>query len=454
MPNVNPYRHHSKRLLSLGLPLVGGHLAGFAIHMSDTIMLGWYSVEALAAGVLGSTFFFVLFIFLSGFGQAVMPVVASAEASGETRQVRRVTRMAMWLSILTGLAALPLFIYSSAILERLGQPDVVAALAAEYLTIAGLGLIPALLVQVFRSYLSALERTQVVLWVTVAALIVNILVNYALIFGNWGAPELGVRGAAIASVIVQVVSIIGVAIYSAIVTSEHELFVRFWRPDWEAFGSIFSLGWPIGLTALSEVGLFAASSVMMGWLGTLPLAAHGIAIQIASIFFLVHMGLANAATIRVGQAAGRKDVDAVKQVIISANGLSAVFAVVSIMIYVTFGAQMIGVFLDPSEPSRAEVIQIGTVLLMVAALFQLADAGQVQALSHLRGLQDTRVPMLMAAFSYWVVGMPTSYVLGFVLNGGGVGIWTGLTIGLLCAWALMGTRLYRMVFSPVHRVIG
>jgi MATE family multidrug resistance protein len=159
------------------------------------------------------------------------------------------------------------------------------------------------------------------------------------------------------------------------------------------------------------------------------------------------MGLANAATIRVGQSAGRQDNSAVKQVIISANGLSAIFAVVSIAIYVTLGPQMIGVFLDPGEPSRIEVIEIGTVLLMVAALFQLADAGQVQALSHLRGLQDTRVPMLMAAFSYWVVGMPVSYALGFVFGGGGVGIWIGLTIGLLCAWALMGGRLFRMVFS-------
>lgn len=441
------------RLLSLGIPLVGGHLAGFAIHMSDTIMLGWYSVEALAAGVLGSTFFFVLFIFLSGFGQAVMPVVASAEASGQTRQVRRVTRMAMWLSILAGVLALPLFLWSDAILDMLGQPPDVAALAGDYLRIVGYGMVPALLVMVFRSYLSALERTQVVLWVTVLALLANILVNYALIFGNWGAPEMGVRGAAIASITVQIVSIVGVAVYAALVTPEHELFVRFWRPDWEAFGTIFSLGWPIGLTTLSEVSLFAASSVMMGWLGTLSLAAHGIAIQIASIFFLVHLGLANAATIRVGQAAGRKDRGALRQVIISANMLSLAFALISIVIYLTLGPQMIGLFLDPGEPSRAEVISIGAVLLMVAAAFQLGDAGQVQALSHLRGLHDTRVPMVMAAISYWGVGLPASYALGFVVGWGGVGIWAGLTIGLACAWVLMGGRLYRMVFSSRATVL-
>lgn len=446
MTDQQTYGYHARKLLVLGLPLIGGHLAQFAIHMTDTIMLGWYSVEALASVVLGSTFFFVLFIFGSGFAMAVVPAVASAAASGEDRQVRRVTRMAMWLSILFGLVSMPLFFLSEPILRALGQPVEVAANAGLYLSVAGFGMIPALLVMVLKSYLSALERTQVVLWITVLAALANVVVNYALIFGNWGAPELGIMGAAIASVIVQLISIIGISVYAAWATSEHELFARFWRPDWEAFGSIFQLGWPIGLTTLSEVGLFAASAMMMGWVGTIDLAAHGIAIQWASLAFMFHLGLSNAATIRAGQAWGRKDFAALGKVTVSTNLLSGLFALIAVALFVFFGAWLVGLFVDPTDPVRPEVIATGTTLLLVAALFQLADAGQVQALGLLRGMHDTRIPMVMAAVSYWVVGVPVSYLLGFVLNLGGVGIWFGLTFGLACAWGLMGWRLVRLAF--------
>ncbi len=446
MNAVQRYLRDARELLTLGLPLIGGFVAGFAIHMTDTLMLGWYSVDALAAGVIGGAFWFVLFILGSGFGSAVMPVVATAISAGEPAQVRRGTRMAMWLSILFGCLILPLFYWSEPILRLLKQPPEVARLAALYLPIAGLGMVPALLVQVLRSYLSALERAQVILWITVAALIGNIIVNYALIFGNWGFPELGIQGAAIASVFVQLVSVLGAALYSALVTREHALFARFWRPDWEAFRNIFSLGWPIGLTALAEVGLFNAAAVMMGWVGTIPLAAHGVALQIAAIFFLVHMGLAQAGTVRVGQARGRNDDAGLRRVIVVANITSGLFALAVIVLYLTAGAWMIGLFLNPDDPVRPEVIATGIVLLYVAALFQLADAGQVQALSLLRGLQDTRVPMVMAAVSYWLIGLPISYVLGFPVGMEGVGIWIGLTLGLTAAWAMMGWRLYRLAF--------
>lgn len=431
----------------LGLPLVGGHVGQFAIHVTDTVMLGWYSVEALAAGVLGGSYWFVTFILGSGFGQAVMPVVASSVASGQDHQVRRATRMALWLSVLFGVLVLPLFIWSGPVLHLLGQPPEVEALATRYLQIAGLGMIPALLVQVFRSYLSALERTQVVFWVTMAAFVANIGVNYALIFGNLGAPELGILGAAIASVTVQVISILGVAAYAAWIAPEHAIFNRLWRADWPAFGSIFQLGLPIGLTHLAEVGLFSAAAVMMGWVGVISLAAHGIAIQIAAVLFLVHMGMAQAGTVRVGQAQGRGDIAELRRVVIASNGISGIFALFSIAVYILVPAQLIGLFLAPDDPVRPQVIATGVSLLYVAAIFQLADAGQAQALNLLRGLQDTRVPMLMASFSYWLVGLPLCYVLGFSIGLGGVGIWIGLTIGLVSAWILMGLRLYRRAFS-------
>ncbi|MEO0750072.1 MAG: MATE family efflux transporter, partial [Pseudomonadota bacterium] len=222
------YSGHAKAVLGLGLPLVGSHVAQFLITLTDGIMLGRYSVEALAANVLGGTLFFVFFIVGSGFAWAVMPMVASAEARGESTEVRRITRMGAWASILFAVIVIPVMMVSEPIFSLLGQEAEVSADAAAYLSIVGLGVLPALLVMVLKSYLAALERTQVVFWVTLAAVGLNVLVNYALIYGNWGFPELGLRGAAIASVIVNIASVLSLAVYVALVTPEHTLFTRFW----------------------------------------------------------------------------------------------------------------------------------------------------------------------------------------------------------------------------------
>jgi putative MATE family efflux protein len=303
------YRGHVGAILTLGLPLIGGHLSQMAIGVTDTVMLGWYSVDALAAVTLGSTFFFIFFIFGSGFAWAVMPMVASFVAEGDETGIRRATRMGLWLSLGFAVLVMPFLIWSEPLLLALGQQPEVAVDAALYLGVAGWGIIPALLVMVLKSYLAALERTQIVLWITLVAAVANALANYALIFGNWGAPELGIVGAAIASLVTQVVSLIGVILYILIVVPQHQLFVRLWRADGSMLRDVFRLGWPIGLTSLSEVGLFAASAMMMGWLGKIPLAAHGIAVQLASITFMVHLGLSNVATIRAGNAWGRRDLD-------------------------------------------------------------------------------------------------------------------------------------------------
>lgn len=442
MHDTKTYSTHARAYLRLGLPLIGSHLAQMAITLTDAIMLGWYSVEALAAEVLGGTLFFVLFIMGSGFAWAVMPMVAAAQASGDGAQVRRVTRMGGWASMMFAGFAVPVMAFSERLFVFAGQEADTSALAGSYAEIVGWALIPALLVMVLKSYLAALERTQVVLWVTVGAVGLNVVVNYALIFGNWGAPELGVRGAALASLVVTSASFLALALYAAWVTPEHALFQRVWRPDWEAFGQVFRLGWPIGITNLAEVGLFAASTVMMGWLGKIPLAAHGIALQISSITFMVHMGLSNAATIRAGQALGRRDGPALRQGAKVVLALSGVFAALTVVLFLVLPEQMIGVFLGPDEPDRAAVIAVGVGLLAAAALFQMVDAAQVMALGLLRGVQDTRVPMIIATLSYWAVGVPVSYLMGFSMGWGGVGIWLGLAVGLALAGVFMLVRFW------------
>ncbi len=438
------YSGHARALLTLALPLIGGHLAQFAIGVTDTIMLGWYDVEALAAAVLANSLYFTVFIVGGGFSIAVMPLVAAASENrgGGDAQIRRTTRMGMWISLLYVALAMPPLLFAEPILLAMGQKPEIAALAAQYLSIMGWGILPAMGVMVLKSYLSALERAGMVLWVTILAALVNAGVNYLLIFGTFGFPELGIRGAAIASLSVNVVSVAGLALYAVRSFPQHALFVRFWRPDWPAFRQVFRLGWPISLTNLSEVGLFTFSAVMIGWLGAIPLAAHGIALQCASSTFLVHLGLSNAVTILTGKAFGRRDFVSLSRGGLVSIVMSMVFATLTIAAFLIWPEVFLGLFLDPQDPRKPEILAIGTGLMAMAALFQLADGVQVLAHGLLRGIQDTRVPMLISAFAYWAVGLNVAYFLGFPMGFGAVGVWSGFVIGLSVAAAWLMYRFW------------
>ena len=439
---VMSYPQHVRAITILGLPLIGGHLSQFAIGMTDTVMLGWYGIEALAAITLASSYFFTLFIMGAGFAFAVMPMVASFNAEGDEINLRRATRMGMWLSIIFAVMVMPLLWWSSGVLQAFGQDQQISDAAQRYLRVAGWAMFPALLAVVIKSYLAALERTQIVLWISLASAGINGLANYALIFGNWGAPELGLQGAAIASLSTQILVLAGVVAYAVLVLPQHALFQRLWRLDPEMFGRVFRLGWPISLTGLAESGLFVASALMMGWLGTVPLAAHGIAITMASATFMVHLGLSNAATIRAGNAFGRQDPDHLARGGSTAIALSLVMSMVTIVVFVTMPEPLINAFLDSADPAKEQIISIGIALLAMAALFQLVDGAQAIALGLLRGVHDTKAPMAIAAISYWVVGIPCSYLLGFVFNFGGVGVWTGLVTGLAFAAVLLMARFW------------
>ena len=447
MSDISPPKAHARAILVLGLPLIGSHLAQMLLHVTDMVMMGWYGVTELAAVVIASSSFFVIFILGAGFAQAVMPMVASAIGRGDEVQVRRDTRMGLWLSIAFGVLTYPLFWWSEQLLLGLGQKPEVAALGQDFLRIAGLGMIPALLVMVLKSYLAALKRTQVVLWVTLAGVGVNIAFGWALIFGNWGMPELGVRGAAIASVAVQGLTAGALAIYAAWLPElrHFRLFQRFWRPDWQALGLVFRLGMPIGLTSLAEGGMFQASALMMGWIGTVELASHGIALQAAALTFMVHLGLANATTVRTAHAAGAGDRAGLRRGGKVAIALSMGFAMVTVAAFLTLPRPIISLFLDGNNPESAQIVAYGTALLAVAALFQVVDALQVMALGLLRGVKDTRAPMWIAVLSYWVVGIPTSYLLAFKAGYGGVGLWLGLVVGLSVAAVLLMVRFWGRV---------
>jgi MATE family multidrug resistance protein len=440
--NPKTYSEHFKAVLKLGLPLVGGHLAQMAIGFTDTIMIGWYGVPELAALTLATSFNHVLFLFGCGFAFAIMPMVATFASRGDETQIRRATRMGLWLSGFYFLLVLPVYLFSKPLLLGMGQTDQTASLAQSYLQIAVWGLLPGLAVMVLKNYLAGLEYTRVVLWITIAAVFANMAANYGLIFGNFGLPEMGIAGAAIASVIVQLLSVVLVVIYALRVLPQHQLFVRFFKADTEMLRRVFSMGLPIGFTMLAEVGLFAAASVLMGWIGTIPLAAHGVAIMLASATFIVQLGISNAATVRAGNALGRNDVLHLNRGAHVVIALAMFWVAVSIAAFVIIPNPLMSIFLDPNDPEREAILAVGRGLLVMAALFQLVDALQVIHLGLLRGLHDTQAPMVITALAYWVIGMPAAYFFGFVLHWEGQGIWLGLTLGLTTAAVLMMRRFW------------
>ena len=442
MMNKMTIRGDMLPLIKLGLPLVGSSIAGFLIHMTDTMMLGWYDVTALAAVTLATSAWFVVFMLGAGFGFAVVPLVASAHAAGDETRARRVPRMAFWLSILYFALVMPLFWWSGPLFRMIGQEHIISAEAQLYLRIAAFGTAPALLTMVLRSYLSALHFTGVLLVVTLGGVIVNAALNYTLIFGNLGLPEMGIRGAAIASVIVEGGTMVVLGIYAHAKLPEIHLFQRIWKPDWEAFFQVLRMGFPIGLTSVAEGGLFSASAVMMGWIGEIELAGHGIALQLAALAFMFHVGMSQAATIRAGGAYGRKDELELRRTAWAAITIALSFGVLVIITFLSAPDFLVGLFVDINDPDRDAVIAVGATLLMFATLFQFVDAGQIVAVSLLRGVHDTTVPMWLATISYWIIGLPASYVFAFVIGWGASGLWLGLVVGLAMAALTLMTRFW------------
>jgi MATE family multidrug resistance protein len=437
-------RQHARALLKLALPLIGSQVAQFAIGLTDAIMLGWYDIQAFAAQVLGGSFFFVFFLFGSGFAFGLSPIVASAVGQDDQTQIRRSTRMSLWLVAIFAALAIPVMLMSEPILLLLGQEAVLASHAGIYLDIVSWSVLPALVVMVIRSYLSALEQAGVILYVTLASVALNALVNYGLIFGNWGLPEMGLRGAAVASLAVHCFTLLFLLLYAVRRNPQHLLLHRFWRPDWEAFWSVFHVGWPIGITMLAEVGLFTGASIMVGWVGVIELGAHGIAMQLATLAFMFHLGLSQAVTVRAGNAHGRGDWLGMRRGAVVALAVSFAGAMAACLIFVLFPEPLLMIFVSRDEPNLTALIAQGTSLLYLAAAFQLADAMQVMGVGLLRGLKDTRIPMLFAAFSYWGIGIPIGYVMGFVLDWGVEGVWIGLVLGLVAAALLMMGRFIRL----------
>ncbi|WEX75839.1 MATE family efflux transporter [Sinorhizobium numidicum] len=445
----NSWGNHYRASFYLGVPFIGAQLAQLAINTTDVLMVGKLGATQLAAIILATQTFFMIFIFGSGFANAVVPMAAQAQGRGDRISVRRSVRMGMWVVLLYGVLTAPILWMAEPILLFAGQKPEVAALAGEYLRIAQWAIFPSLIFMVLRAFLSGLERAGVILYVTLATLVLNAVLCYLLIYGHFGFPALGIFGAAIAA--------LGVALLGAILTiayirgrpelNQYELFARFWRPDWPAFREVIHLGIPISLTILAEVSLFTVASLLMGTIGTIELAAHGIALQFASIAFMIPLGLAQAGTVRVGFAYGRGDMLGVRRAAIAVLVLGCGFAAVGSTIFALFPRHLAALYLDTSRPDAAEVLAFAGPLIVIAGAFQLVDGLQAIAAGMLRGLKDTKIPMILAMISYWPIGFFCAWTFAFPLNFGGIGVWFGFVLGLAAAALLLNWRFFRLLRS-------
>lgn len=444
---VSSWVAHLRATLALGIPLIGAQLAQLGIHTTDMVIVGQLGAEKLAAMVLAGQFFFVVFIFGSGFSVAVVPMVANAYGQGDATSARRALRMGMWVACVYWLLTVPLFLSAEKILVSLGQNPDVSAQTGEYLAIAQFGLLPALLFYVMRGLVSAIGRAGIVLYVTIAMLLINGFIAYALVLGHFGFPALGMIGAAFAAVIVNTFSLVFIIVYiqTREETRKYELFVRFWKPDFHALWDVIRLGLPISVTILAEVTLFSAASILMGRIGTLELAAHGIALQLASIAFMVPLGLAQAATVRIGVAHGQNDYPNLVRAAITVYGVACAIAACGGLLFALAPEYLASWFLDPNLPGAREVLAYASTLVIIAGVFQLVDGIQAVAAGLLRGLKDARVPMILALISYWPIGLALAWITAFPLGFGGPGVWFGFVVGLSAAAILLTTRFYLMV---------
>ena len=432
-----------KSLFFLGLPIVGGNIAQFSSSVVDTAMLGHYDPKTLASLIVASSVFFILLIVGGGFSFALVPVVAAHDARDEDTLVRRNTRMAIWLSIIFSTLVFPILYWSDSVLMFLGQSEELSQSAHEYLRIMAFVMFPALLDVTLRCYLTGLKHTNIVLWATVSGLICKTIIGWLFVFGKFGCPELGIEGAALSTLAGTLVILVFFVWHAQRYFPQHELFKNIWKPDVAALRRIFTLGLPIGLTYLAESGLFSGVTIMVGWIGEIEVASHGIAMQIMAITFMVHLGISQIATTLIGNAYGREDsLEVLRRIGICAISMSSAFAFIIIVVFLSVPESLLSLFIDNSNPDSVAILSIGVSLMIIAACFQLTDGLQAVGLGLLRGMQDVKVPFIIALVSYWGVGFTTSYLLGIKFSYGPQGVWLGLVTGLAIASVLLLTRFW------------
>ena len=461
-PLIPARRHHAwlaeaRELLRLAVPLAATQLAQMIILATDTVMLGHFSKEALAAAALGNTIYFLVWLLGSGMPMAVSPVIAHVQGRHsrkakpcDQREVRIAVRMGFWSVAMVSLPLLAMLIFTRPILLFLHQEPRLAFDAATFMSGLAWGLPFALGFQVLRSFSTALSRPIASLVVIGLAILWNAGFDYALIFGHFSLPRLGLFGAGLASASSNIFSFLAMLMVcvTAPALKRYHLLHRLTHPHWPSFAELFRLGLPIGVTMVFEVALFNGAALVMGTFGLASLAAHQIAITIPSLTFMIPLGIGLAATVRVGLASGAGDPVAARRAGLTAIGMAAIFMCMTAVVLLLWPRPIATLWL-PDIAANADVLALAVSFLHIAAAFQLVDGVQVAASMSLRGLKDARGPMWLAGASYWLAGAPMGLWLAFSLGMRGYGIWLGLAFGLLVAALSLTTRFILLSKKPL-----
>lgn len=439
----SPWRAELRATLALAWPLILANVTQQAIQATDILLMGRLGASQLAAATLALNMTFTFNLLLLGILIASSPMMATAlgQRFNAVRDVRRTFRAGLWILIVSLPPYWLVLWHVGALMRALGQSAELASQGQTFLRAYMWCTAPWLLFQLLRNFVSALERPRMILWLSISGIALNALLSWSLIFGHFGLPALGLVGGGLGSTLTWwlLCAALIAFVYRDRQFRRFHLFGRFWRFDRERTMAMVKLGWPIGVTMALEMGVFALAAYFMGWIGAPAVAAHAVALQIAALTFMVPLGLGQAATVRVGLALGRQDEAGIARAGWTSWIVGVGFMGAMAIVMWSIPRPLVTIFLA-DVPANSAVIALAVSFLQVAAAFQLVDGAQVIGAGMLRGLHDTRWPLIFALFGYWVVGLGIGAWLGFGADWKGVGIWIGLASGLAAVAVLMLAR--------------
>ncbi len=409
--------------------------------VADSVMIGWTGAIPLAAASLANSFFTVLLFFGIGVSYAITPLVAEASGAGDDKKIIDTLRHGLVINVVTSLLLVALVLVGQNALRHINQPGDVVELAIPYLLIVTYSIIPTLIFQTFRQFAEGMQRTRMAMVIMIVSNLINIVLNYVLIYGIWIFPEMGLAGAGWATFIARVVMAVwmGAYVFYGKRFTAFRAGFHLGKYSGALFNRMLHIGLPTGAQFIFEAAAFGFSAIMMGWLGTTTLAAHQIALNLATVSYMTTSGLGAAATIRVGIFVGQRDAVGLRRAGFTLIGLAILIMLMWAIAFITGKHFLPSLYIDDIA-----VLAVAAPLMVIAGFFQLSDGMQVVCAGALRGLQDVKIPSLLIFIAYWVIALPVGYVFAFPLGFGALGIWSGLLLGLTLTASAMVWRFHHL----------
>jgi MATE family multidrug resistance protein len=407
------------------------------VGVADSVMVGTLGGIPLASVTIAFSIYIPFLMLGIGLSYGISPLVSKADGENDKDKISSILKHSIILNGLAGLFLFAIMYYSSGIFWKFRQPEEVVRLAIPFFEILSISIVPLMVFQTFRQFSEGLAYTKQVMYISIAGNVINIILNYLLIHGKWGLPELGVDGAGYATLISRIFMAIGMFAF----VYYNRKFTVYWKNfskiaySAKEYFRLLKMSIPVGLQLCLESGAFGFAALMVGWLGSNELAAHQVALNLAAISYMTATGIASAATVRVGHEFGRKDFISLRNAGISSFLIVLMFMSMCALIFILFRGYLPHFYIHDEE-----IEKIAASLLLITAYFQLSDGFQVVGLGTLRGIGDVRTPTAIALVAYWLIGLPVGYVLAFHLGMGVEGIWYGLLIGLTIAAVLLLIR--------------